>query len=134
MPLSFALLVLRVGVGTMLLGGHGWEKLVSFPDVAAGFPDPLGVGSPLSLSLAVFAEVVCSLFVVLGVRTRLAALPPLVMMLVAAFIVHAGDPWPRKELALLYALPLLALVLAGGGRYSLDTLLARRPRRTRVAV
>lgn len=134
MPLAIALLLLRVGAGTLLLAGHGWQKVVSFPELAAGFPDPLGIGSPLSLSLAVFAEVACALLVALGVRTRLAAVPPLVTMLVAAFVVHAGDPWAKKELALLYALPFLTLVLAGGGRYSLDTLLAGRPRRTRVTV
>jgi putative oxidoreductase len=134
MPLAIALLLLRLGAGGMLLAGHGWEKLVSFPDKSAAFPDPLGVGSPLSLSLAVFAEVACSLLVVLGVRTRLAAVPPLVTMLVAAFVVHAGDPWAKKELALLYALPFLTLVIVGGGRYSVDALLAGRPRRTRVTV
>jgi putative oxidoreductase len=134
MPLAIALLLLRVGAGAMLFLSHGWPKVDSFAELSATFPDPLGIGSPLSLSLAVFAEVACALLVVLGVRTRLAALPPLVTMLVAAFVVHAGDPWEKKELALLYALPFLTLLFAGGGRYSLDTLLESRPRRTRVAV
>jgi putative oxidoreductase len=41
-------------------------------------------------------------------------------MAVAAFVVHAGDPWAKKELALLYAVPYLALLLAGGGRFALE--------------
>ena len=45
---------------------------------------------------------------------------------VAGFIQHAHDPWPRRELAFLFAVPFLALLLAGAGRFSLDALV--RPR------
>ena len=43
-------------------------------------------------------------------------------MLVAAFVVHADDPWGKKEFALLYAIPFTALAITGGGRYALDAL------------
>jgi len=88
--------------------------------LADSFPDPLGVGPQVTLVLAVLAEVVCSLLLVLGLGTRVAAVLPLVTMLVAAFVIHAGDPWAKKELALLYAVPYLTLLLAGGGRFALD--------------
>jgi putative oxidoreductase len=39
---------------------------------------------------------------------------------VAAFVVHSGDPWAKKELALLFAIPYLTLLLAGGGRFALE--------------
>lgn len=131
---SLGLLVLRVGVGTMLAAGHGWEKLLTFGARSGSFPDPLGVGSQLSLALALFAELLCSIFVVLGLGTRLAAIPPLITMLVAAFAVHAGDPWAKKELALLYAVPFLTLLLCGGGSYSLDAILWRRQRPRKVDI
>jgi putative oxidoreductase len=119
------LLFLRLAGGAFMLT-HGWGKLVGFAERAATFSDPLGVGSVASLSLAVFAEFFCACLVMLGLATRLAAIPLLITMLVAAFLVHGGDPWPKQELPLLYATCWLALFFAGPGRYSLDYLMARR--------
>ena len=39
-----------------MLYAHGWPKLASFSEKSGGFPDPLGIGSPASLTLAVFAD------------------------------------------------------------------------------
>lgn len=117
---SVGLLVLRLGAAGLLIGGHGWPKLASFSEKAARFGDPLGVGSELSLALAVFAEVFCALLVGLGVFTRLTSIPVVFLLAVAAFVVHADDPWPRKEFALIYLLPYLTLVFTGAGRYSVD--------------
>ena len=38
---SIGLLVLRLGVGLMMLTAHGWGKLAGFSDLADRFPDPL---------------------------------------------------------------------------------------------
>jgi len=122
---SVGLLILRVCVGAMMIGGHGWEKLSQFGQMADYFPDPLGLGSRLSLALAVFAEVACSAALVAGFLTRLAAVPLMTTMFVAAFVVHEADPFPDRELALLYLAPYVALLFAGGGRFSLDALLLR---------
>ena len=111
------LLLLRLFAGGLMLVMHGLPKLLSFGDLLDSFPDPLGVGSAASLTLAVFAEVLCALAVVLGIGTRAAAVPLLVTMLVAAFIVHGADPWSKKELALVYAGMFATLVLLGGGRW-----------------
>jgi len=53
---------------------HGIEKLAHFKDIASGFPDPLGIGQPVSLALVMFAEVVGSLLLIMGLVTRFAAL------------------------------------------------------------
>ena len=135
MPLSDArgrqladvgLLFLRVSAGGMMALGHGLPKLLAFSEKAATFSDPLGVGSTMSLTLAIFGELVCSLLVVAGVATRLTALPVVFTMFVAALVVHADDPWSKKEFALLYAVPFIALALLGPGRFSVDGLRARR--------
>jgi putative oxidoreductase len=120
--LNFGLLVLRVGTGALLLFGHGSDKLVNFAAKAPTFADPFGVGSSISLGLAVFAEFFCSLAIALGFATRLAVIPLLILLCTAAFIIHGGDPWARKELAMVYLVPYLTLLFTGPGRYSLDYL------------
>lgn len=124
--LDIGLLLLRVSVAGMMLFCHGWGKLVNFADKSSTFPDPLGIGSPLSMALAVGAEVFCAAAVIVGFATRFAAVPLVITMLVAAFIVHADDPWRTKEFPLMYLLPFLALIFTGAGRFSVDGILFRR--------
>lgn len=117
---SIGLLILRVIIGIFMMVGHGWGKLSNFAERADKFSDPLGVGSAASLTLTTFAEVFCSIALVLGLATRLATIPLIINMAVAAFVIHADDPWGRKEFALLYFVPFLTLFFTGPGRFSLD--------------
>ena len=112
-------LILRVGLALLMLR-HGFEKLVGFSDMAPHFFNPFGLGGPMSLALVVGAEFFGSLFVLFGFLTRWSSFSILFTMLVAAFLAHAGDPFPKKELALVYALGFLYLMLAGSGKYGLD--------------
>lgn len=123
---SIGLLSLRLGIGLFMLIGHGWGKLAGFSDLAGRFPDPIGIGSTPSLVLAIFAEVICSALLVVGLGTRFAAVPLLITMLVAAFVIHADDPWSKQEFALMYAIPYLTLILTGGGRFALERLIRIR--------
>ncbi|MDO8896504.1 MAG: DoxX family protein, partial [Bacteroidales bacterium] len=100
---------------------HGWPKLMRyFSEDSIRFADPLGVGVIQSLLLAVFSEVVCSLFIILGLGTWAASIPLIITMAVAAFVVHADDPFARKEMALLYLLAYIMLLIFGSGKYSID--------------
>ena len=131
---DLGLLVLRVGFGGMLLRGHGWDKLQSYADLKTTFPDPIGIGSHMSLLGAIFAEVVCAALIIIGLATRLAGLVLAFTFAVAAFIVHQNDPLfsqtpPSKEPALMYMCAGLALALLGAGRISFDHLIAGRPLR-----
>lgn len=126
---SAGLLLLRVGLGGLMLGSHGLPKLLAFAEKSQTFSDPLGVGSVASLSLAIFAEAFCSLAVILGVGTRFVAVPLIVTMLVAALVIHADDPFGKKEFPMLYAIGFATLVLTGAGRFSIDHVLARRRKR-----
>lgn len=118
--MSLGLLVLRVGAGLMLMLGHGMPKLMHFSERAGRFADPLHVGPTASFALVVFAEVVCSLFVVLGLWTRFAVIPILIFFGVAVFIQHGGAPFKERELAMLFAVPFAAIALMGPGAYSVD--------------
>jgi putative oxidoreductase len=123
---SAGLLVLRLGAGGVLLGSHGWGKLASWSEKAATFPDPLHVGSRVSLALVILAEVVCAAAVAIGALTRAAAVGPVIMMIVAFFVQHAADPFGKKELALVYGIIFLAIALTGAGDFSVDALVRRR--------
>jgi putative oxidoreductase len=128
---SLALLVLRLGAGLTLLMGHGWGKLMNFGERSATFSDPIGLGPAASLGMTVFAEVICALAVTIGLFTRLATIPLLILFTVLILIHHADDPFRQKELALMFAVPFLTILIAGPGRYSVDAWLARlRTRRT----
>ncbi len=121
--LSLGLLVLRLGFGGLMLT-HGIPKLMNYSTLASQFPDPIGMGSQISLLLAIGAEVGCSLLLILGLFTRLATLPLIITMLVAALIVHGADPFAKKEAALTFLISYVTLLMTGPGRYALDVWIA----------
>lgn len=122
---SVGLLMLRVGTGASMALGHGWGKFANFSSIAATFPDPLGVGHKLSLGLAVFAELFCASALILGLGTRFAAAVLAFTMGVAAIMVHEGDPFAKRELAVVYFVAFAAAACLGGGAFSLDARLFR---------
>ena len=123
---DIALLLLRIFVGIMMLT-HGVAKIENFSALKANFPDPVGLGAGFSLLLITCAEVGCSLLVIVGLVTRLAVIPLIVGMCVAAFF--PGFTMAASELALLYLSIYITLLIAGPGEYSLDELLRMTLRR-----
>lgn len=140
--LSLGLLTLRLGTAGYLMT-HGWSKLLMVRDGQHEmFGDPVGLGPAASLLLVTFAELVCSLLVAVGLATRIAAVPVVFTMGVAAFVAHRADPWTMtaaamrffagtseswasKQPAVMFLVVFLALMLTGPGRYSVDHLLRR---------
>lgn len=124
--LDAGLLFLRLSFASMILYGHGWGKLMQFSERADRFPDPLGIGSPASLVMAISAEVGCALLVMLGLGTRLAVIPLIVTMAVVVFVVHGDISQTSSELALVFGFGFTAIGLLGAGDYSLDALIRQR--------
>ena len=120
---SMALLVARLWFGLTMLFNHGFEKLAHFKDIIGTFPDPLGFGQEASLVLVILAEVLGSLLLTVGLLTRLAASVLVIDMFVAFLMVHktAMTGQGGGELAFLYLAGYIALLIAGGGLFSLDT-------------
>jgi len=118
--------VLRVSIAAFMLT-HGLGKLnLLFSENEIQFPDPIGLGATFSLALTVFAEVVCSILIGLGLGTRLASFPLIITMLVATFVMHGADPFAKKEFALLYLLIYLVVLVVGSRKFSLDYLLQKK--------
>jgi putative oxidoreductase len=125
---GFGMLVLRLGFGGLMLINHGWGKLSNYSQYASQFGDPIGVGPSASLALTVFAEFFCAAFIVVGLFTRLAAIPLIITMGVAFFIAHKGvyAPGPGSgEMALLFLIAYLTLLFTGPGKFSVDRLISK---------
>jgi len=121
---NLSLLVLRVVFGGMMFT-HGWKKLNTFSASKDQFPDPLHIGHSLSLSLTIFAEAFCAALVVVGLLTRLAAVPLVICMGVVVFIVMKDVPLDKNEMGILFLAAFTAILLAGPGKYSVDQLIGK---------
>lgn len=118
---DLALLALRVSAGGSMLAAHGVRKAERlFAGGEIRFADPIGLGTELSLYLVVAAEVLCAALVAIGLLSRLATIPLLIMLLVIIFAVHFHDPFSEKELPIFYGMAFLVILTFGPGRFSLD--------------
>jgi len=123
---GIALLFARVGIAVLMLT-HGIPKLMMlFSGAPVQFPPVLGMSAELSLGLTVFAEVVCSVFLLTGFATRIATIPLIITMLVAVMFIHAADPFTKQEPALQYLLVYIVLLITGSGKFSIDYFLQRK--------
>lgn len=122
---DWASFILRLSLGLLMLN-HGYSKLMQFfSGEEIKFADPIFIGMTGSLALAVFAEFFCSILIAIGLWTRLALIPLMITMFVAFGIIHLNDPMDKKEHALLFLLPYIALFLLGSGRFSVDAFLSK---------
>ena len=96
------------------------DKWANYQELSTVFPDPLGIGSPLSLGLAIFGELACSMAFIIGFLYRLAMIPMIFTMCVAFFIVHGNDPFAVKELAFVYLVVFVLMYIIGPGKFAVD--------------
>lgn len=122
---SFAMLLLRLGAGSLILMLHGLDKLMHFSAKAAHFADPFGIGSTTSLAMVLFAEVFCSTFVMLGLFTRLACIPLIIDLAVALVYAHKGHFFGAGELAGIFLVCFITILFNGPGSVSLDRFIAK---------
>ncbi|MDC8004883.1 DoxX family protein [Aureisphaera galaxeae] len=117
---DLGLLVLRVGLSALMLT-HGIPKfleLVGGNTAVVG--NPIGVGGLLTSILVVIAEFICPVLIIIGLKTRMATIPVIITMAIAAFMIHASDPIGTKEKALMYLVGFIAIGIMGAGRLSVD--------------
>lgn len=117
--ISLLLLALRILFGGLLLS-HGIQKWNNYAEMSAVFPDPLGVESNVSLGLAIFGELACSIGFIFGALYRLAMIPMIFTMCMAFFVIHGSDPFAVKELAFVYLVVFILMYITGPGKFSID--------------
>ncbi len=122
---NIGLLILRLTLGTLLLL-HGIAKLIHGIGPIKGMLS--NAGMPAFLGYGVYlGEVVFPLLIIVGYRTRLAAIGIALNMVIAIYLAHTADifhlnsagGW-RIELEALYLISALALVFMGSGRYGIS--------------
>ncbi len=121
---NLGLLVLRLSLGAMMLL-HGIAKLSGIPHILKslserGYPEVIGYG-------VYIGEIVAPLLLIVGYRTRFAAL---VLLINCVGIIYLGGysifgltqygGW-AAELPGLFLFGALALIFTGGGKYALST-------------
>jgi putative oxidoreductase len=117
--INIGMLILRVGVGILMIP-HGYAKLQSFAEKKDTFMNLMGIGSTTSLSLAIFAELICSGLLIVGLFTRFAALALFITFCVVVFKAHYLEFFGKGELGSMYLLSYMVLLLVGPGKFSLD--------------
>ncbi|AHM62386.1 DoxX family protein [Flammeovirgaceae bacterium 311] len=130
-------ILIRLMVGAVFLS-EGIQKFL-FPDTrGAGRFEKIGLPEPEFLGYFVGSfEVLCGLLILLGLLTRLAAIPLIIIMLVAiattkAEVLANEGFWPmmhgsRTDWSML--LGSIYLLIKGGGRWSADAALQNNTHR-----
>lgn len=123
------LLILRVGIGITLFLRHGIPKILGFSQMAAHFPDPIHIGSHASLLYAILSDAICSILIILGLFTRIAALIVFVNVFTVWVLLQHFAFFGKAlngEMVVLFVVSSLAILVAGAGRFSIDSLLVRK--------
>ncbi|SMY11765.1 DoxX family protein [Brevibacterium jeotgali] len=133
---DLALLVARLVLGVVLIA-HGWQKYSEWTVAGTGqsFAE-MGILAPdFSAALVTGAEIIGGVALILGVLTPVFAVVNGVSMIVAALVVHAEagifvEDGGYELVAAIFA-GLIILAATGGGRFSVDRLLAPRSKSAR---
>jgi putative oxidoreductase len=119
---NMAMLVVRLCSGVLIIP-YGYNKLIHFAEKKDSFMNFMGIGSPLSLALVIFAEFFCGMFIILGLFTRLSVIPPLIVLGVVLFKINHGNIFGKGESAAFFLTCFLVIFLCGPGRASADGLI-----------
>ncbi|MEO7314785.1 MAG: DoxX family protein [Ginsengibacter sp.] len=121
---NFGMLVLRVVLGILVIS-HGYAKLISFNKLQHTFMNFMGLGSTVSLTLIIFAELFCSVFLILGLFTRFAVIPIIIGMFVVVFMASNGDIFGPGEKGMMYLAASITILFCGPGRISVDGMIGK---------
>jgi putative oxidoreductase len=117
---DLGLLFLRISGALFLLWVHGLPKLLNYSEQLQLIEDPFHLGANITLLLAIFAEVLCPLLIIVGVLVRLACLPILAVLLIALLVVHPEWTLFEAQFGWLLLIIFTTLLISGPGRLVLS--------------
>jgi putative oxidoreductase len=134
--MDLGLLLIRVIIGT-LMAFIGYEKLIHFNELVvddfwAKNVSFLGMKGAVPLALTVFAEFLCSLFLIIGFFTRISSffllfcMAYIFIVIFPGSILSKGDHGYEFNTAFVYFAIYLGLFFTGPGKYSLDAKFLRK--------
>ena len=121
---SYSLLILRVIASVMMIINHGWNKILAGQEkwnrLGTALTDFIGIDfmSVFFGFMAAFSESIGMVMVIFGIFTRPAAFLLLFTMFVASMNHLVDGEFP--ELAIMYLIVMLVLLISGPGKFSLD--------------
>ena len=119
-----ALLVLRLGFG-ILMAHHGYQKFSNYHQTEGFMMNFMGIGKSASTALVIFAELFCSILIILGLFTRLACIPLIIVCFVIVFKATGADYFGKSEIGVLYLTTFVALLFTGAGKISVDHMISK---------
>jgi putative oxidoreductase len=124
------MLWLRVAALLPLFLKHGIEKIVNFSYMSQHFADPIGIGIYPTFIIAFISDAICSILVMLGICTRWVALFMFCSLFVGWSLRWHFMFWVRAnwhgEMMVIYMAAIMAIVIVGPGKYSVDALIQKR--------
>jgi putative oxidoreductase len=120
-----AILFLRFFIGT-LLTLHIISKLQTYNFVLTGYPALLFGSSWATFVIFTLLEAAFAVMIIIGYGTRFAAFIMSLGMFVEIFIIYPSLGWFGVERQILYIGIYVTLVVAGSGRYALDSHFERK--------
>ena len=130
---ALSMLILRLFAAYEFLesGLQKWNGENWFSEINSQFPFPFNtLPDSLNWNLAMYAELLLPVLLLLGLATRLSALGLIIVTAVAWAAVHAGLGYNvcdnGYKMALIYIVVLIPLLLQGAGTWSLDQLIKHR--------
>ncbi|WP_416443354.1 DoxX family protein [Leeuwenhoekiella sp. A16] len=122
---NLGLLILRVTLGILMLF-HGFSKMMNGLEGIKGMLESYGLLSVIAYGVLI-GEVIVPILLVIGFRTRIAALVYAINMLIAVMLVHINDIFTLSttggwtlELQGLYFFGALALFFTGAGKFAVS--------------
>ena len=123
-------LFLRVFTGVMFLQ-FGLRQIMHFDAIASYFPGIFGLSPEVSIAVIVSLELLCATCIILGLFTRIALIPSLMLMCYVEFLLFTPTVESSSQLFIFkpgYPIMFIGIffymLLAGPGKVSVDYLIA----------